>query len=82
MIFPQTVQLVLSGSFTPACDLERMVNAGSLPHATAQAALQSMNPDPVISVSDEAQRERISFIFIAPEPGLFDVRTAQAAQSS
>lgn len=58
MIFPKIVQRVLSGSFTPACDLERMVNAGALAHATAQAALQSMNPDPVISVFDEAQRER------------------------
>ncbi len=58
MIFPQTVQLVLSGSFTPACDLERMVNAGFLAHATATAALQSMNSEPVISVSDQAQRER------------------------
>jgi len=58
MIFPQIVQRVLSGSFTPACDFERMVNAGALTRETAQAALQSMNPDPVTSVFDEAQRER------------------------
>ena len=63
MIFPQTVQRVLSGSFTPACDLERMVNAGSLAYATAKDALQSLNPDPVLSVSDEAQRERHHLYF-------------------
>lgn len=63
MIFPQTVQLVLSGSFTPACDLERMVNAGTLAQSTAMAALQSMIPDPVISLFEEAQRERYCQFF-------------------
>ena len=63
MRFPQMVELVLSGSFTPACDLERLVNAGSLSYETANAALQSMIPYLVISVADEAQRERRCHFF-------------------